>query len=345
MDPIDPIDPILAVEVVRLPANRYRLAWPPDFAPGGLSVFAGATPETIDLAAPLVRNARGGSEIEATTSPCYFALAADDREPLVVGARHLALDGATNLRDVGGYAASDGRRLRWGRLFRSGHLSNLTEASQRVLAELDVRTVCDLRVPEERATELMVLPHCPRLVTLDIPPGLNDRHYFHRLFARTEDPVEVAAAIEITLRGLVRAAERYHPMFDALLDAPDGAVLFNCSAGKERTGIGMVFLLMALGVPRPTIRHDFLLSKRYFPVHVETPRVLRKYAVPNRTEAELRRLVAPMLDTRAAYADAIFAAIDEQAGSVEEFLAERLAMSPERCARLRERFLVARGTG
>jgi protein-tyrosine phosphatase len=340
MDQIDRVDRILAIEVVRLPGNRYRFAWQPAFASGGVTVFAGVTPETIDLAAPLVRAARGGAEIEAKTSPCYFALVVDDREPLVVGARHLALDGSTNLRDVGGYAASDGRRVRWGRLFRSGHLSNLTDTSQRALAELDVHTVCDFRIAEERAAELMVLPHQPRLVTLDIPPGLNDRHYFHRLFARTEDPLDVAGAVETMLRGLIEVADRYQPMFDTLFDAADGAVLFNCSAGKERTGTGMVLLLMALGVPRSTIRHDFLLSKLYFPVEKEIPRVLRKYAVPNRTDAELLRLVEPMLDTRAGYVDALFAAVDERAGSDEQFLAERLAMSPERCARLRDKFLV-----
>jgi protein-tyrosine phosphatase len=186
----------------------------------------------------------------------------------------------------------------------------------------------------------MVLPHRPRLVTLDISPGLNDRHYFHRMFARTEDPLEVAAALETMLRGLVDVADRYRPMFDTLLDAPEGAVLFNCSAGKERTGTGMVFLLMALGVPRPTIRHDFLLSKLYFPVEKEIPRVLRKYAVANRSDAELLRLVEPMLDTRASYADALFAAVDERAGSDEKFLAERLAMSSERCALLRDKLLV-----
>lgn len=335
------MDPILAIEVVRLPGNRYRLSWQPEFAAGGVAVFGGATPETIDFTTPLARDARSGTEIEASTSPCYFALSAEGREPLVVGARHLALDGSTNLRDLGGYAAADGRRVRWGRLFRSGHLANLTDASQQTLAELDVRTVCDFRVAEERATEVMVLPHRPRLLTLDIPPGLNDRHYFHRLFARTEDPLEVAAALETMLRGLVEVADRYRPMFDTLLDGSGGAVLFNCSAGKERTGTGMVFLLMALGVPRSTIRHDFLLSKLYFPVEKEIPRVLRKYAVPNRTEAELLRLVEPMLDTRPSYVDAIFAAVDEQAGSDEEFVAARLAMPRERCARLRDELLVA----
>ncbi len=334
------VDPILRIDAERLPGDRYVLAWTTEMFPGSVSVFAGPSPDAIDLARPIVRDARSGLTIEAPHSPCYFALRAEGRPPIVVGARHLALEGATNLRDLGGYATGDGRRVQWGRLFRSGHLARLSERSQQNLAELGIRTVCDFRIDEERTIESMVLPHGPELIALDIPPGLKDRLYFQRLFERTDDPREVTAAIQTMLRGLVlESSDRYRTMFDALLDARGGALLFHCSAGKERTGTGMVFVLTALGVPRDTIRHDFLLSKRYFPAEREVPRILRKYAVPSKTDAQLRPLIEPMLDTAPSYVEAIFSAIDECADSPERFLEDRLGVTPERRLRLRDRYL------
>ncbi len=334
------MDPMLAIEVERLPGDRYRLVWQPEFATREVIVYGGPAPEAIDYQLPLAREAHATFTYQASTSPHYFALQVVGEPPLVVGARHLALEGATNLRDLGGYAAADGRRIRWGRLFRSGHLARLADSSQRNLAELGINTVCDFRVDEERAHEHLTLPHRPNLVTLNIPPGIGDRHYFHRLFAQTDDVNDVTAAIHAMLRGLVlNLSDSFRQMFDALLAAPPGGMLFNCSAGKERTGTGMVFLLSALGVPRATIKHDFLLSQRYFPAEREVPRVLKKYAVPTKTDAQLRPLIQPILDTPASYVEAIFSAIDELAPTSEAFLASHLGMTRERCAALQDRYL------
>src|SRR5262245_13765367 len=66
-------------------------------------------------------------------------------------ARILDLAGSCNFRDCGGYLAADGRRLRWGRLYRSGSLGRLTSEAVEILRGLDVRAVCDLRRNDERA--------------------------------------------------------------------------------------------------------------------------------------------------------------------------------------------------
>ena len=59
--------------------------------------------------------------------------------------RHLELEGAYNIRDIGGYATSDGRRTRWKKFLRADNLNNLTLGSQAALIEYGVRTVIDLR--------------------------------------------------------------------------------------------------------------------------------------------------------------------------------------------------------
>ena len=64
--------------------------------------------------------------------------------------RHLKLEGASNFRDVGGYPASDGRSVRWRRIFRSNHLGHLTDADIKVVRGLGVRSAFDFRGTEER---------------------------------------------------------------------------------------------------------------------------------------------------------------------------------------------------
>jgi protein-tyrosine phosphatase len=71
--------------------------------------------------------------------------------------RHFNLIGASNFRDLGGYAGKDGRRLRWGRLFRSNHLGHLTEADIAVVRRLGVKSAFDFRGTQERASAVCAL--------------------------------------------------------------------------------------------------------------------------------------------------------------------------------------------
>jgi protein-tyrosine phosphatase len=64
--------------------------------------------------------------------------------------RRLPLQGAVNFRDLGGYRARDGRHVRWGRIFRSDSLAELSDADVDVVAALGLRAICDLRADSER---------------------------------------------------------------------------------------------------------------------------------------------------------------------------------------------------
>ncbi len=338
------MDDILAIEIIRTAQASHRIAWTPALTDAPLTVFGGQTPDTIDYATPLARGVRHPIEIPGLAVPSFFALQAPDRPIWIAGARQLALDGAVNLRDVGGYATDTGRRVRWGTLYRSGHLSQLAATAREEVAALDIRTVCDFRLADERATENATLPNNPRLETLAIPPGRNDQHFFHRLFESTDDPTRVVEEMHHLLRAFViDLAPHYRKMFEVLLETRGpGAVLLNCSAGKERTGVGVALLLLALGVPRATVKHDFLLSGRYFPAESEMPRVLQKYAVPGKDPAVMRQLVAPLLRMQDSYPDTVLEAIDTivkiDGGGLPGFFQSHYGLGTAELAQLRDTF-------
>ena len=335
------MDYACSIEIIRHSDGTTTLGWPAKLGASPVEVFCGNDATSIDFSKPA---AIATDECRITDVPLSseFVLRFADGRQMRARTRHYALDGATNLRDAGGYATHDGRRVRWGRIFRSGHLSSLSIQARSDFAELGIRTVCDFRLATERAGEQADIPGSPTIETLGVPPGKSDQHFFHRLFEETDDPARVTREIEAVLRAYVRDfADPYRLMFEALIGADDAPVLLNCSAGKERTGVGVVLLLLALGVPAATARHDFLLSGRYFPAARELPRVLRKYAVPSRDDAALTPLVMPLLQTPASYADAVFDSIAEtiaEYGDESRFFALRYGLDASRLTALRDKF-------
>jgi protein-tyrosine phosphatase len=166
--------------------------------------------------------------------------------------RRIALEGAVNFRDLGGYLAADGRRIRWRTLFRADGLSRLTPADRAVIRQLGVATVIDLRTTYELergrfpVEEIPVgFHHVPLLDTVpspekfDMTPGMLATQYAE--IARDAAP-QIARVLTIV-------AERHaHP------------VIVHCTAGKDRTGVLVAVLLSLLGVDDETVVHDYALS-------------------------------------------------------------------------------------
>ena len=334
------MDSVLGVRVVPDAAGGLRIDWDEHFTTGPVDIWAGSEPNLADVEAPVLRDARSGARLPALgAGRHYFRLVPANGEALIVARRDVPLDGCVNFRDLGGYRTEEGRRVRWGRVFRSGHMANLTDAGKHDFAALDIRAICDFRMEEERAAENADLPGSPAMATLGIPPGVGDREFFHRVFASTADPLVVREAIHETMRAIVKtSAARYARMFDVLLASRDGSLLLNCSAGKERTGIGSALFLSALGVPRDTIYFDFMLSRQYFPAATEVGRVREKYAVRANDEATANALVMPLLETHESYLAAAFAAIDDSHASMKAFLAQACGLGDAELRHLREHY-------
>src|SRR5215475_2401481 len=71
--------------------------------------------------------------------------------------RHFDLQGASNFRDLGGYATADGHTVRWRHIFRSNHLGHLTETDVGVVRELGVKHAFDFRGTDERTAAACVI--------------------------------------------------------------------------------------------------------------------------------------------------------------------------------------------
>ena len=335
------MDSIRKLKVTKSDVGHYLLEWDSDVFKGELHVQV--SEDAINFnGEPIVLTNEGESKGFSSVSVpdgdkrFYFRLLDSYGLSITCAERALRFVGGINFRDIGGYATADGRRVNWSRIFRSGHLSNLTGSDMRVFEKLNIRRVCDFRLSEEREKENARLPNNPELVSLEIMPGAGDPLYFHKLFQKTEQVEEIVVAMRTMMSYLISDnVESYRNFFNELLShGGSGALLVNCSAGKERTGVGVALLLRALGVPQETVLYDFMLSKIYFPAELEVDRVLKKYGVSNE-EGKGAKLIWPLLETRESYLQAAFETIDSVYGSLELFLESCLGLDKTRLGELK----------
>ena len=162
-----------------------------------------------------------------------------------------------NFRDLGGYRAADGRSVRWGRLYRSDGLWRLTDEDYTAFARLGLRTVLDLRRPDELDTDGRVAG------SLGIE--YHNVNFYGELWPEHElGPEEMPRYLadryaEMAAYGITGA----NPVGAALrLIADDDAapLVFHCAAGKDRTGILAALTLHLIGVDDEQIAADYALS-------------------------------------------------------------------------------------
>jgi len=243
--------------------------------------------------------------------------------------RAVVLQGCSNFRDLGGYPAADGKHVRWGHIYRSADISQLTDTDLQTLHGRCVALVCDLRGPQEYAQAPdRLLPGAKRV---ELPAG--SEKIDPRLL--TGGPaVNPDSLMQATYTNLSFFRAKYEPLFAQLLALPgDEALLFHCTAGKDRTGIGAALVLSALGVDRATILRDYAATDVYWQTSRE--QMLQRLARAGQPTEALR----PLLAANPAYLASTFAAIDKQYGSVNNYLATVMDLTPQKLAALRAKYL------
>ncbi|OEU99489.1 protein tyrosine phosphatase [Streptomyces qinglanensis] len=253
------------------------------------------------------------------------------------------LTGVRNFRDVGGLPTADGRRVRSGVLFRSGHLAHATPEDATALGALALHTVFDFRNSADRALDGPDI-ELPGVRNVNLPlSDPADGADFWRLVRDGElDQLQAilgdglaARRMTDSYRTMIRERTAEHSRILHALAEDSLPVLMHCAAGKDRAGLSIAITLLALGVERDAVEEDYLQSnhphRRY--------RIHRSGKSRAGMSPEVMELLAPLFEARAGYLHAAFAAIDETWGGVDAYLAEGLRLSEPTRTRLRSRLL------
>jgi len=324
--------------------QAVRLEWTAKARP--TSVYVSSNPAASARGMKRVKaNVVGGAfEAPAAVTPRpYFLLAEKGGRQTRVAERLLPLEGGRNFRDLGGYRGAGGRQVAWGKIYRSGVMSGLTNADFDYLSALGIKVICDLRSPQERAGEPSpYLTNGKAKVTAfdyDMGPSM----------AKLATATTRAQAVDVFAAGYVNFLDiltpHYTDLFARLL-ANEGPVTFNCSAGKDRTGMGAALILSVLGVPRETIIADYALTQVYVP-----PSYYKKQfaggtnnsGVNVQQAQAMARMPPEVLDVILGSDPAVMrqalAAVDAQHGGPVALAKARFGLTDRKIARLRALYL------
>ncbi|EMF52197.1 tyrosine-protein phosphatase [Streptomyces bottropensis] len=253
------------------------------------------------------------------------------------------LTGVRNFRDVGGLPTVDGRRVRHGVLFRSGHLAHATDEDTAFLASLNLHTVFDFRNAADQKLEGPDVA-LPGVLNVNLP--LSDPADGAEFWKMVRDgdldhlrallgDGRAAGRMIASYRTMIKRRTAEHSRVLHALAEDSVPALMHCAAGKDRAGLAIAVTLLALGVEREAVVTDYLESNakhRRYKVH-------RSSSSASAWSPEIMELLSPLFDARAEYLQAAFDTLEETWGDVDTYLEQGLKLTPQTRERLRERLL------
>lgn len=289
---------------------------------GKWEVFTGLSSNDIDLSSPILEGAGSGKfplKVSDTTRNYFQVVTAYGKA--IMAERQLPMAGGYNFRDLGGMKTTNGKYVKWGKLFRADDLNKLTKEDLDYLSSIPLHSIVDFRdveeaqqAPDKRPTSLKnyyPLPIAPGNLGQDIMnlPDIKN-------MKASEGEAIMAKMYKIIVTDSI-CIEQYKKLFALLVDENNLPLLYHCAAGKDRTGLATAFILSALGVDKETIMEDYIASNKYLE---------DKYSRHKDTSPFLKSL----FEIKKQYLESAWEQIENDHGSMEIFLQNVLGVNIEK---------------
>jgi protein-tyrosine phosphatase len=277
-----------------------------------------------------------GKEIPSFERPIPVKFAENLREDY----RKLPFTGAHNFRDLGGYKTEDGRRIKWGKIYRSDNLHSLTDEDVKYLSRLNIKSVVDFRSDEERESEPDRLTPDMTQVLLPIkfqPKELDDetlKNLMKNLTFGTLDSSNLLTDFNIVI--VKDFADEYKKFFRHVIENNAEPIVFHCTAGKDRAGFASAMILTVLGVPREKVIEDYLLTNTYVKDHVDSEMLEIELKTFFRADTDNLRKINLVAER---YIQAAFDTIDSEWGGMDNYISTAISLTEEDILKLQNFYL------
>ena len=325
-----------------------------------LSIFVEVDEQSIELTYDMLQAATGIA-VDAYSHPVIRFVDSESvvEQHLRVAPRLLPMSVTANFRDYGGQVTLDGRQVRWGKLFRTGHMGEMSDADKQALQQLNIQAICDFRRAEEMARQPSQLPDGLVPTAISISPGSATDLFSALNNEYVNDDYIDEGIIDDFMRDINRDLVishqvSYRKMFDALIAHANSGSIIHCSAGKDRTGFGGLLMLAALGVKYECIMEDYLRTNEYVDIANEVERwAVSYYSESHHVESDdleaknkgkekspfNRKAIAIILRVKASYLQAAMDTIDSRYGGVDSYLRAEIGLTEGELDLLRECYL------
>ena len=314
--------------------------------PVKLSVSSALDTQSIDLSFSMLQ-AASGIYVDVYAHPVFAFVDHNAVEQVLrIAPRPLPMSVTSNFRDYGGQLTKEGKQVVWGKLFRTGHMAEMSEADKQALLQLNIQAICDFRSDEEVNRQPSQLPSHLIPTAIAVAPGsaanlfsaINDEHI---------DEQTIDGFMQEINRDLVNSHQSsYRQMFNVLIEQAESSSIIHCSAGKDRTGFAGLLVLAALGVELEAIMSDYLRTNEYLDITKEVDR----WAVSHDRAASAlhngksikpinRKALALILKVKRSYLQAAIDTMDSQYGGIDNYLRTQMALTDNDFAILKQHYL------
>lgn len=304
--------------------GNYIIKWETEpQVEGMLKMYVSDNPESFNRSIPSgYANINEGVTTYITNdniSRKYFLLSFNDKYFQTVGARSVVMDGIQNFRDIGGYLNNDHKMTHWGKVYRSGQLTTLTERDSIRLANLGIKTIIDLRSENEVTASPFRYTHA-NIVNVpihingmdEITNRLKDGHM------RKGDGILYMQ--DVYLQFVTADNPLFAKAMKIFLEEDNYPILINCSMGKDRAGFLTAMLLSALDIPEETIRKDYMASNEYININ-------HLAFLARDLNMDAQETITVLVSANESLMDLVYRKIRKDYGSTDKYLSKGLHLS------------------
>ncbi len=305
-----------------------------------LTIYQGTSVETINWERPVKTVSQSSLVLKNYNFAIRFFFGFENAkgERFIASERLIPMENASNFRDLGGIPTKDGRVVKWGKIYRSGKLNNLSDKDLDYFNTLGINTVIDFRDDIEVEKDKSRFPTNREVKKVRTPIGDRSGNMQAQLKKQIrkadQDTFDSEKFVADVMRQFVDTfAYQYQPFLDLVAEEENAPLLYHCTAGKDRTGLGTGLVLAMLGVDQEVIYDDFMMSNYYRNKQIN--KTLRKSSLVIK-----QRVVQPLVEVKESYIKTAFDAIDEKYGSIDNFLEKEYGLDAEKLEVIRNKYLM-----
>jgi len=258
----------------------------------------------------------------------YFRLSFNDKYIKEASSRSVRMEEVQNLRDLGGYQTKDGKTTRWGKLYRSGKLTELSEWDALRLNNLRIKTIVDLR--SETEVEISPIQYSNAKI-IHIPTTVGN---FSAILEKIrEKRLRKGDGLifmqDLYLQFVEQQSAQFGEALRVLLEKENYPILFNSSLGKDRGGFLVALLLLALDIPESTVMQDYMASNDFLDLK-------RFEDMVKGLDTEAQETITLLLTANEMYMDIALNKIRKEYGTYQKYLSKELNLTEKEQTELKE---------
>ena len=283
----------------------------------------------------------------------FFLVCPKEGKNYVISTRLVNLDGTDNFRDCGGYETIEGRRVKWGLLYRSDQLSSISERDVAFLKNMGLKTIVDYRskseasaAPNKEISDANTYSLDPYAKTAQLAAGSIDddvnksildllkEHKFYP--EKYGDPEENMYKQYKKFIYSDSSKKAYRELIKLILDEHNLPLVQHCRGGKDRTGFGVAIILLALGVREECVIYDYTLTTQYrVTKNKKQMNLYKKYTKDEQTLT----LLSTLQQSKEIYMETAINEMKKTYGSIDSYLKDALGIDQDVKEKLKEIFL------